>query len=263
MVTVEQLSENSRQGFDVQKQSRIGLESDLSRNLCWGCGHVYDETPVDIAVYVRNDPVNLVDPDGMDPDDPGTWIFGGASDYMIWSDGGEYIATTTVFAFGFSEKGIKTKVLHQPFPTLCNNTDAVGFVKDHQSDAAKVAKELGIPTYLLLGLSARESGYGSGPFVEGNAFFSLQVRSEEKPNYLLSFSNGWMQAKKDSGIWVATYANYLDSAKGFAEKFGDVVRDTQDPKTFLEALKEAKFNTFPEFLIPTVLNQVKIRMNCP
>jgi len=64
MVTVEQLSENSRQGFDVQKQSRIGLESDLSRNLCWGCGHVYDETPVDIAVYVRNDPVNLVDPDG-------------------------------------------------------------------------------------------------------------------------------------------------------------------------------------------------------
>lgn len=64
MVTAGQLRENSRQGFDVQKQTRIGIESGISRNLRWGCGHVYDETPADIAVYVRNDPVNLVDPDG-------------------------------------------------------------------------------------------------------------------------------------------------------------------------------------------------------
>jgi len=64
MSMAEQLSENSRQGFSAQKPRCIGLESDLSRNMRWGCGHVYDETPVGIVVYVRNDPVNLVDPDG-------------------------------------------------------------------------------------------------------------------------------------------------------------------------------------------------------
>jgi hypothetical protein len=67
MTTAERLSKNSRQGFEVQKPACIGLESDLSRNVRWGCGHVYDETPVGIAVYVRNDPVNLVDPDGRRP----------------------------------------------------------------------------------------------------------------------------------------------------------------------------------------------------
>jgi hypothetical protein len=64
MVTATELSENSRQGFGAQKPTCIGLETGLSRNSRWGCGHIYDETPVDIAVYVRNDPVNLVDPDG-------------------------------------------------------------------------------------------------------------------------------------------------------------------------------------------------------
>jgi hypothetical protein len=64
MATAERLSENLRQGFEVQKPACIGLEGDLGRNLRWGCGHIYDETPVGIAVYVRNDPVNLVDPDG-------------------------------------------------------------------------------------------------------------------------------------------------------------------------------------------------------
>ena len=77
----EQLSEKSHQGFAAQNPPCIGLESDLSRNLCWGCRHVYDETPVDLAVYVRNDPVNLVDPDGrfvttvvtVEADDPWFW----------------------------------------------------------------------------------------------------------------------------------------------------------------------------------------------
>jgi hypothetical protein len=60
----EQLSENSRQGFATRNPLCSGHETDLSRNLCWESGHVYDETPVGIAVYVRNDPVNLIDPDG-------------------------------------------------------------------------------------------------------------------------------------------------------------------------------------------------------
>jgi hypothetical protein len=66
MTTAAELTENSRQGFEVQKPPCIGPTSDLSQNLRWECGHVYDETPVGIAVYVRNDPVNLTDPDGRD-----------------------------------------------------------------------------------------------------------------------------------------------------------------------------------------------------
>jgi hypothetical protein len=67
MATAQQLSENSRQGFDLENAACIGLASELNRNTRWGCGHAYDETVVGIAVYVRNDPVNLVDPDGRDP----------------------------------------------------------------------------------------------------------------------------------------------------------------------------------------------------
>jgi len=89
------LSENSRQGFKIQNPACIGLDSNLSRMSRWGCGHVYDETPVGIVVYVRNDPVNYVDRDGRvaDPvytDDNGnpfpingTWVGAGFDPWMI------------------------------------------------------------------------------------------------------------------------------------------------------------------------------------
>jgi hypothetical protein len=64
MATAAELSENSHQAFETQKPLCIGVEGGLSRNMRWGCGHIYDETPVEIAVYVRNDPINRVDPDG-------------------------------------------------------------------------------------------------------------------------------------------------------------------------------------------------------
>jgi len=64
MATAAVLTENSRQGFEVEKPPCIGLEAELSRNPRRGWGHVYDQTASDLAVYVRNDPVNLADPDG-------------------------------------------------------------------------------------------------------------------------------------------------------------------------------------------------------
>ena len=64
MATTAALTENSRQGINPQIPPCVGLETRLSPNLRWGCGHAYDETPVGLVVYVRNDPVNLVDPDG-------------------------------------------------------------------------------------------------------------------------------------------------------------------------------------------------------
>ncbi len=67
MPTTAGLTENSRQGFEPENPDRIGLKTELSRNTRWGWGHAYDETPPGLAVYVRNDPVNAVDPDGRDP----------------------------------------------------------------------------------------------------------------------------------------------------------------------------------------------------
>lgn len=64
MATTAPLTENSRQGFEVQKPPCIGFEANLSRNPRRGCGHAYDETASDLAVYVRNDPINLVDGNG-------------------------------------------------------------------------------------------------------------------------------------------------------------------------------------------------------
>jgi len=64
MATAAALTENSRQGFEVQKPPGIGLAAELSRNPRRGCGHAYDETASDLAVYVRNDPINLVDRKG-------------------------------------------------------------------------------------------------------------------------------------------------------------------------------------------------------
>jgi hypothetical protein len=64
MATTAQLTENSRQGFEPERRACIWLDAELSRNLRWGWRHAYDETPADLAVYVRNDPVNKIDRDG-------------------------------------------------------------------------------------------------------------------------------------------------------------------------------------------------------
>ncbi len=65
MATTAALTENSRQGINSQISHCIGPAAWLSPNPRPGCGHAYDETPVDLVVYVRNDPVNLIDPDGL------------------------------------------------------------------------------------------------------------------------------------------------------------------------------------------------------
>ena len=64
MATTEPLTENSRQGINFKIPPCNGPRAWLSPNPRPGCGHAYDETPVGLVVYVRNDPVNLVDPDG-------------------------------------------------------------------------------------------------------------------------------------------------------------------------------------------------------
>ena len=65
MPTTAALMENSRQGINSKMQPCSGPDPWLSPNPRPGCGHAYDETPVGLVVYVRNDPVNQIDPDGQ------------------------------------------------------------------------------------------------------------------------------------------------------------------------------------------------------
>ena len=64
MATTAALTENSRQGINSKIPACITPGARLSPETRPVCGHAYDETPVDLVVYVRNDPVNLIDPDG-------------------------------------------------------------------------------------------------------------------------------------------------------------------------------------------------------
>lgn len=91
MATTAALIENSRQGINFQIAPCIVPGAPLSPNPRWGCGHRYDETPVGLVVYVRNDPVNLVDPDGRlvaDPSGYEPWFLWGDVYNQVWPGGG-------------------------------------------------------------------------------------------------------------------------------------------------------------------------------
>jgi hypothetical protein len=114
----EQLSENSRQGFAAENPSCIGLESDLSPNMRWRCGHVYDETPVGLAVYVRNDPVNLVDPDGRNFAKENTRPNGAINNF-----GG---ITGYIFVFGYDDEGFLQNISAVPYGRGGSSSRSVG-----------------------------------------------------------------------------------------------------------------------------------------
>ena len=96
MATTAALTDNSRQGFELEKPVCIGLEYLLSRNTRQGWGHVYDTTPLGLAVYVRNDPVNLVDPDGH---------YACAIDGILCDKYIDYLTQTFAWLFGKDPKG--------------------------------------------------------------------------------------------------------------------------------------------------------------
>src|SRR4051812_49186232 len=58
-------------------------------------------------------------------------------------------------------------------PKVGNNAQKLDWISAHMDDAAKVAQELGVTPAEILGLSALESGWGTGRFArEGNNFCS-------------------------------------------------------------------------------------------
>lgn len=150
---------------------------------------------------------------------------------------------------------------------LCNNVNAVNFVKSHVADAAMVAKLLHVPTENVLGLSAHESQWGVGRFAtQENAFFS----EEGGPQPALS--NGVMHPTGNPKVNVWGFPSYLASAQGFAARYGNNVNGATDPAQFAGNLQKVGFNSgtkagngtpgWSSQVVRDIAN-TKTRMNCP
>jgi hypothetical protein len=112
----------------------------------------------------------------------------------------------------------------------------------------------------ILGVSALESGWGSGNFASNrrNDFFNLESTSTTKvPNPpLFPFSTGWYAASGSKAL-VATYASYLDSARSFAAIDGKFIQGVNDPTDFATRLQKlAKFGIGPNGPDPTFVPKV-------
>jgi flagellum-specific peptidoglycan hydrolase FlgJ len=140
---------------------------------------------------------------------------------------------------------------------LCNNTNAVQFVKVHRADAASVAQQLQVPTENVLGTAAEESEWGTSHICQAfNNFFGQHAPMPGETG----------RAQTAGGTWVSTFASFAQSASSFAMRYGNSIKGVSDPTRFAQALRNARFNTvrtdFVSFLAD-VIRTVAVRMGCP
>ncbi len=152
----------------------------------------------------------------------------------------------------------------EPDPFVCP-AQYQAWIDAHGADSASVATSLGINEGEILGLSSVESAWGAGRFAqEGNDFFNLEktkTKRNRNPS-LLPFSNGWLPAKGNPNQLVATYANFLDSAKSFAAVDGKYIRGVTDPTKFAQSLQDlAKFGQGANGPVPYFVSTVAHRIN--
>jgi hypothetical protein len=110
------------------------------------------------------------------------------------------------------------------------------FVEAHLADAQKIAAQLHVPVENILALSALESGWGDDSRFarEGNNFFSIHCSEHGPPPFAIDC----VPAQDDPKVKVATFANYADSARSFADKCGKVVQGKADSREFAAALQD-------------------------
>lgn len=152
-----------------------------------------------------------------------------------------------------------------PVSKLCNNQDAVKFVKDFQPEAADIAKTVNVPVEFILGLVAQETQYGLGDAAKNdNNYYSLHAPAPGQ--------SGARPAKGDPKVMIAQFDTPHDSGLSFLKKYGPVVKNAASPKDFAQQLVKAGFNSgnsdtggrdgFVDYLVG-VINNVKVRMSCP
>ncbi|NHZ67026.1 glucosaminidase domain-containing protein [Massilia genomosp. 1] len=147
---------------------------------------------------------------------------------------------------------------------LCNDLDAVGFVKAFEKDCVKVAERLEVPIENILGLAAQESQYGKGRIaVDLKNYFSMHAPAP--------LQIGAEHPKDNKKIKVAKFSKFKDCAESFESRFGHAVKGKTDPLAFAQALVAVRFNTgkaedggranFVPYLV-SIINAVKGRRSC-
>ena len=239
--------------------------------------------------YVLNNPLTLVDPSGLmakggpypyvPPPQPNTREF----DYLdiIFGQLAQMFQNMTVSAYS-CENGdcgwtsefnpdfwaswvdLSDVVSGPNKGTGCGATQAVSFIHTHQTDAATVARQLGVPTQNILGLSGIESTWGtSNAATQANNFFGLHGGANAP------FANGvWYTSGK---VAMSAFPSYSASAQSFAAQYGSNVQGVTDPTAFAQALVKAGFNPGkaplgnPNFVRDTAatINATAGRMQCP
>ena len=124
--------------------------------------------------------------------------------------------------------------------SIGNNAQKLDWINAHLTDATKVAGELGVTAADILGLSALESGWGNGRFAkQGNNFSS--------EHYPASLATGYITARGNTKVKVATFASYGDSAESFRLDYGSLVQNLADSAKFAAALQNAgKYGINPD-----------------
>ena len=146
----------------------------------------------------------------------------------------------------------------------CGATQAVSFIKAHQADAAIVAKQLGIPTQNVLGLSGIESFWGTSNIAtSANNFFGLHGGANAP------FCERILCHKRGrSDVRVSFLFGVCAVFRGPVWKL--CFRHVVDPTKFAQALVSAGFNPAklplgnPNFVRDTArtINATKGRMGC-
>lgn len=210
--------------------------------------------------YVQGDPINgtdrpglYVDYDGGDDTDYGG---NGSSCFASKSDNVEVDCDNEAPGGDGSDDSSDDD---EESPWQCP-TKYQNWINANGAAATSVASSVGTTEANILGISALESGWGTGPFVQGgrNDYFNLEkTKTKKNPNPTpLPFSTGWAPASGSNQL-VATYSSYLNSAKSFAAVENKIINGVTDPTTFATNLQTlGKFGIGPNGPNPKFVSDV-------
>jgi len=106
------------------------------------------------------------------------------------------------------------------------------FIEAHLADAQKAAAELHVPVENILGITALESGWGTGDFVQGgkNNYFGAE--------WPAPFSGKPVSAAGNPKRLMATFSSYKQSLDSFIQKNKSHLFGVSDPSSFAKIAQE-------------------------